>query len=92
MTKVKAIPQPVADFLLANEFLEIDIEPKSYFNGKCIVSLNEGIQYRVYFKDMGDGESGSMFSSDLNIYWLIGVLTYYECIPKDWKPIPYRDA
>ncbi len=67
----------VINFLLANGF-ELS-EKNSYGNGICNVVIEED-HYAVANND-GD----AMYSKDLNIYWLIGVLTYYGYMSKNYK-------
>lgn len=69
---------PVITFLRKNNFKKV--AEKTYSNGLCTVKL-EKEYYVVSDKD------GEMFSRDLNIYWLIGVLTYYNFIDKNYKSL-----
>ncbi len=64
-------------FLEKNGFTK-ELE-KVYGNGKCDVKINDGY-YTIFFYNVG-----SMHSDNLSIYWLIGVLTYYELIDKNYK-------
>lgn len=73
------------DFLEKNGFIESIIIPNRYNKGKNFVEIRnrtfENGEYRVYIQENGS----SMYSKDLNIYWLIGVLTYYGLIDKNYK-------
>ncbi len=70
MTKIIA-------FLKKNGFIRM--KKNSYTNDKCnVVILSNG--YCV-----ADNSGYEMFSKNCNIYWLIGVLTYYDFIEKDYK-------
>jgi hypothetical protein len=66
------------DFLEKNGF-NYDEVHNYYYNDKCKVS-NRWESYVVAINN-----SGLMYSQDLNIYWLIGVLTYYGLIDKNYK-------
>ena len=71
----------IEEFLLKNGFEKIsDVK---FTNDKCdiVINLKPYHFYQVYFNDI----KGSIFSNDLNIYWLIGVLTYYDMIEKNYK-------
>lgn len=72
------------DFLEKNGF---DVDSNGVFtNGLCEVRINEQDLYYVVGRNEFDlGEYGFMFSHDLNIYWLIGVLTYYGLIDKNYE-------
>ncbi len=71
------------DFLEKNGFVWHDSLGR-WRNNKCSVTV-----YQNYYDVMmfiGDfGELGHLYSKDLNIYWLIGVLTYYGLIDKNYK-------
>ena len=64
------------EFLEKNGFEQVNATIMK--GDKCSVGLYEK-HYTVYF------EGGQMYSPDLKIYWLIGVLTYYELIDKNYK-------
>jgi len=64
-------------FLKANGFKEI--ESNSFANENCNVVVEDG--YYLVSNNYGY----EMFSADLNIYWLIGVLTWFDYIPKNYK-------
>lgn len=68
----------VKDFLKKNGFEEID---DLYANDKCAVVVHSKYYQVVFFED-----GGCMCSEDLNIYWLIGVLTYYGLLNKNYNP------
>lgn len=71
MTIFEIMNKAVIDFLEKNGFK--CIEKDSYTNSKCTVSCHDD-GYII------ENENGAMYSSDLNIYWLIGFLTYYNFI------------
>ena len=72
----------VIDFLEKNGFKQDSYG--TWINGVCAIIINEK-HYAIGTYDNNFGEDGFMFSTDLNIYWLIGVLTYYNLIEKDYK-------
>jgi hypothetical protein len=71
----------IHDFLKLNGFNKthtILIDSTIYSNGKCTVAISPS-NYIV-------GVNGHLlYSDDLNIYWLIGVLTYSGFIDKEYK-------
>lgn len=75
----------VIQFLILNGFKDTSIMAKQFTNSKCIIEIYEGASdyYSVY--DIKEGMT--MYSKDLNIYWLIGVLTYYKYIDRDYKDL-----
>jgi hypothetical protein len=74
--------KPVRLFLLLNGFTPKG--PQEYTNGKCTIKFLED-SYEVTFEM--DGELAQVFSANLNIYWLIGVLTYYNLIPRQYQSV-----
>ena len=68
--------EAVKEFLKKNGFT---FNNDMYYNEKCSVSI-ESCYYGVLIYD-----KGYMYSQDLNIYWLIGVLTYYNLIDKNYS-------
>ena len=67
----------IKDFLLNNGFKE---SYEDFFeNELCSITIIDG----YYHVKNNDG--CSMYSSNLNIYWLIGVLTYYGYMDKNYK-------
>jgi len=66
----------VIDFLNKNGFKKI--EKNSYANNKCNVVINK-LGYEV-----ANNNGDAFYSSNLNIYWLIGILTYYGYMKKDY--------
>lgn len=64
----------VKDILIKNGFIE---NGNKFSNGLCSVIINEVGDDGFY--EVINNE-GSMFSSSLSIYWLIGVLIYYNYI------------
>lgn len=67
----------VVSFLKENGFKTM--ERNSYANNKCNIVITPD-NYEV-----ANNNGDTMYSRDLNIYWLIGVLTYYGFIPKDYE-------
>ncbi|CAL67419.1 hypothetical protein [Christiangramia forsetii] len=67
----------VIKFLKKNGFKNMELG--SYANDLCNVVINSN-EYEV-----ADNEGNTMYSKDHNIYWLIGVLTYYGFIEKNYK-------
>ena len=65
----------VSDFLILNGFKKIT--NTEYSNDKCKVSFYDG-----YYEVLND--EGSVNSEDMNIYWLIGYLTYYDFMDKNY--------
>lgn len=69
-------PNPAAEFLKLNGFFQ---EKENTFSNKtCFIEIHHDY-YSVTDKE------GSMYSHDLNIYWLIGVLTYRGHLEKNYK-------
>jgi hypothetical protein len=77
----------------AIEFLEKNGFKKEsemvWSNKKCLVYISDGGRFVMedYYcvTSFGDTmESEYMYSLDLNIYWLIGVLTYYDLIDRNF--------
>jgi hypothetical protein len=74
----------VEKFLLLNGFKKTD--NKGIYRGKnkkCRVIIHD--DYYEVFYDIENDKTGSMYSTDLNIYWLIGVLTYHGLMDKKYK-------
>lgn len=67
-------------FLTQNGFEEVNYF--TYKNKKCCVYIGED-DYIV--KNLID--EWEMFSTDRQIYWLIGVLTYYNLMDRNYKDI-----
>ena len=66
----------IVDFLKLNGFERI--EKNSYANDLCNVVVEDG-HYAV-----ANNVGSVQYSNDLNIYWLIGVLTYYVFISRQY--------
>ena len=81
--RIKMYPEPTKIFLRMNGFMEGTCEDDFHL-GRCRVYFrkNKEGDYDHYEVEFGDG---SMFSTDLSIYWLIGVLTYYDLMPREYK-------
>lgn len=70
--------EDVATFLINNGFRGTEREIR-YINDKCSVLIDEENEfYQVEF----DGYT--CFSSNLSIYWLIGLLTYENLIDRNY--------
>lgn len=68
--------EDIVNFLTANDFKKID--ENSYANSLCNVVIEKD-HYAV-----ANNNGDVMYSRDYNIYWLIGVLTYYGFISKNY--------
>ena len=64
-------------FLKENLRFQLLLNVSVINNSYCILSY--GDEFSEY------GYDGCMYSYDLNIYWLIGVLTYYNLIDKNYN-------
>lgn len=71
------------DFLEKNGF-EYNIAGDNWCNNNCDVKIHKDF-YSILAYGKEFGEDCFMYSRDLNIYWLIGVLTYYGLIDKNYK-------
>lgn len=71
------------DFLEKNGFVKV--VPETWANKKCFVKVLDISSYSI--RILGDTfwNDKYLYSQDLNIYWLIGVLTYYGLIDKNYK-------
>ena len=68
----------VENFLLKNGFEKIHRKIPSYKNNKCTIMIVMDKFYSIrYIK-------GKVYSDDLNIYWLIGFLTYNGLMDKNY--------
>ena len=70
---------PVKNWLLLNGFKEM--EKNSYANDFCNVVINE--EDECY--EMADADGNVMYSPNLNIYWLVGILTWHDYIPRNYR-------
>ena len=70
------INQIVPTFLIKNGFIEKD---KTHFNNEKV----EIIIHDEEYYEIIDGEY-HMYSKDINIYWLIGTLTYHDWMVKNY--------
>ncbi len=68
----------VINFLVKNGFTKK--KKNEYKNKYCKVIINE--KHGIY--ELVDNNDGVMFSHNLNIYWLIGVLTYRGFMSKNY--------
>ena len=76
----------VKNFLEANGFKKISTIHKAsrkntYFNDKCTIIITKK-NYIVI-----DNDFSTIISDSLNIYWLIGILTYREFMDKNYKQL-----
>ncbi len=69
--------EAVEHFLEKNGFIKV--EENSYANDMCGVVIEED----HYAISNNDGDT--MYSPNLNIYWLIGVLTYLGYMNKNYN-------
>ena len=69
----------IQDFLILNGFEKLEKDRYSYGNDLCNVVIEED-HYAV-----ADNTGGVTYSKDLQIYWLIGILTYYGYMSKNYK-------
>jgi len=69
----------VKNFLVANGFLKS--EKNVYHNDKCTVIINKE-NYSVI-----DNNFSIIISDNINIYWLIGILTYQGFMDKNYKQL-----
>lgn len=70
------------DFLEKNGFKQDS--NGTFINGICAVRVSDFF-YCVGTHESNFGEQWFMYSQDLNIYWLVGVLTWYGLIDKNYK-------
>lgn len=75
----KTLKNPIITFLKLNGFTKH--KDGTLSNNKIKIIINK----KNYTLITNDG--AEMYSNDLNIYWLIGVLTYYDLIDKNYKTI-----
>ena len=80
MKEENYVYKTISEFLFKNGFQQIDTENKNSFSNEfCTVYIEEE-NYQVV-----NNSGSSMISKDQNIYWLIGVLTYYGYMDKNYK-------
>jgi hypothetical protein len=70
----------IGSFLLRNGFK--GIEGDSYRNSECTVIVT-GDQYEIQFIE--EGLEVSMYTDSLSIYHLVGILTWFNLIDKNYK-------
>ena len=69
--------QPIVRFLKKNGFRRMD--KNSYANDLCnVVITKEGYE-------VADNDGAVIYNSNHSIYWLIGLLTYYKYIDKNYR-------
>lgn len=71
--------QACISFLEKNGFVKTDVEIESYANDYCNVVFEDQESMILAFND------GTQFFAKPNIYFLIGWLTYYNHINRDFK-------
>lgn len=74
--------QPIMNFLTINGFEQL--ERNKFKNNKCTVTILKSCYSVTFMNEFGEG---TICSDDLNIYWLIGVLTYYNMIDRNYKDL-----
>ena len=75
-------PNPyIGLFLLKNSFEKK--EYNTYANSKCTVKVVDDY-YQIDFYDSELGE-GSMYTDSLSMYHLIGILTWYDLMDRNYK-------
>lgn len=75
----------IKEFLLKNGFKIEDVLETRFKNDNCLIEFlldNKSSSYSITGKFLDF--TGTMFSTDLNIYWLVGVLTWYKLIDKNY--------
>ena len=70
----------IGSFLLRNGFKGIGGD--SYSNSECTIIVTED-QYEIQFIE--EGLEGSMYTDSLSIYHLVGILTWFNLIDKNYK-------
>lgn len=61
------------------------IKKDIYSNGKCNIKINTPYEFNKYNYTIIDKQGNSMITENMNIYWLIGFLTYYRYIDRNYK-------
>lgn len=75
--------EQIKEFLLKNGFKQFSEDV--YTNNKCALSYLENTKtYKIIFQLSINDSEVEIYSSDLNIYWLVGVLTWYGLIDKNY--------
>ncbi len=80
------ISQDLIDFLKINGFTH-NKEKHNFTNNHCIITIEQGFDESGETCDYYcvDTNKGTSYSYNLEIYWLIGYLTYYGYMDKDYK-------
>ena len=76
--------EEIKEFLIKNGFKVDSIKHNIFYNNNCTVII-DGFHYEIQWKDKAFIDIVEMVLMDLNIYWLVGVLTWYDLIDKDYK-------
>lgn len=75
----------VKEFLENNGFERDEHEPSIYRGKKCNVRIFHSY-FTIASRDWPDTKDlGFLHSKDLNIFWLVGALTWHGLIDKDYK-------
>jgi len=82
------VPKEIIDFLEINGFKKAKDKRdqtiwNTYKNDLCIIYIDMD---KEYYK-VTNNEGWSMYSDNLVIYWLIGVLTYNNLMDKNYKTL-----
>jgi len=75
----KETEEIISNFLLKNGFKK---KRGLFYNDKCQIKIFSDV-YKITFDESGNDYS--MYSKNHNIYWLIGVLTYYGLMDKNYN-------
>jgi len=78
---------PVIQFLEANGFRQTNND--TWANEMCFVQIIFGKQYVITTRG---NEPGIMYSDNLNIYWLLGNLTYRNLMGRSYRDNTIKDV
>lgn len=82
----------VIKFLTENGFtLREDLDGQVLSNGKCLIQIVPPSDKTVkgyYAVTIVSPQHGTIYSDDLNLYWLVGLLTWYNLIDRNYKGGP----
>lgn len=68
----------IISFLKRNGFERMD-EPKHYANEKCSVVIESDEKGKHYYA-VANNNGDTVYSKDINIYWLTGILLWFGYI------------
>lgn len=72
----------IGPFLLKNGFSKYKVGDNVYYNSQCTINVLEN-SYEIFFE--GDfGEDVTMYTDSHSIYHLIGILTWYNLIDRNY--------